>query len=61
MKSFWVECEVDPEVLAEQLSTELRPDDLLGFILQIDAFTAETSFTEELIERLQESLEGEGG
>ena len=60
-KEFWVETQVNTEVLAEQLSSELKSEDVLDFILQVDANMANTTFTRELIERLENILIEEEG
>lgn len=59
LKEFWVETQVNAEILAEQLAGE-RSEDLIEFILLLDSYVAETSFTLELIERLQAVLKEEG-
>lgn len=58
-KLIWVEMEVNVENMAEQLANELKPTDLLDFLTLVDAYVAEVSFTSELIERLQKSLDEE--
>lgn len=57
--SLWVEAEVSLESLAEQVAG-MRSGDVLEFLLLVDSYVAETSFTVELIERLQKVLDEEG-
>lgn len=59
MRDIWVETQINAEILAEQLAGE-RSEDLIEFILLLDSFVAETSFTLELIDRLQAVLKEEG-
>lgn len=54
MQDIWIESQVSLEGLAESLASS---PEAIEFVLLMDAFVAETSFTEELIERLQATLE----
>lgn len=52
-----METQINLEALAEHLA---GCDNAIEFVLMLDTFVAETSFTIELIERLQKVLDEEG-
>ncbi|MFJ3084400.1 hypothetical protein ACIPJG_32240 [Streptomyces halstedii] len=61
MRDLYVETALNLEVLAQSLA-EMLLEDLLEFVLNVDACIADTSFTRELIEQLENILiEEEGG
>ncbi|MFJ6010180.1 hypothetical protein ACIQHZ_31330 [Streptomyces halstedii] len=60
MRDLYVETALNLVVLAESLA-EMPTEDLLEFLLQVDASVADTSFTRELIERLENILIEEEG
>lgn len=60
MADVWHEVRLDLDELARDIAG-MAGDEPIEFLLAVDAEVAETSFTRELIDRLQESLKESNG